>query len=136
MDMRLSPPTLGGVLDGFSNGEGENLFLSPLQPRNAGGGWGGGVGGVSRARFPPGPHLRQPFQLTTTPSPATRRLFRTTKNWSRSSVLGLGPSRSGAGPQAPGGRAQATVGPGPKPLDAPAQALGGLQPQTQLSVKP
>ena len=36
-------------------------FLSPLQPRNAGGdgggGEGGGVGGVSRARFPPGPHI-------------------------------------------------------------------------------
>ena len=35
----------------------QTLFFSPLQPRNAGGG--GGVGGVSRARFPPGPpHLR------------------------------------------------------------------------------
>ena len=40
----------------------KTLFLSPLQPQNAGGGWGvgggGGVGGVSRLRFPPGPHLR------------------------------------------------------------------------------
>ena len=34
-----------GALDGSSNGEGENL-LSPLQPRNAGGGGGGGGGGV------------------------------------------------------------------------------------------
>ena len=38
----------------------KTLFLSPLQPQNAGGGGGGGggVGGVSRLRFPPGPHLR------------------------------------------------------------------------------
>ena len=38
----------------------KTLFLSPLQPQNAGGGWGGGggVGRVSRLRFPPGPHLR------------------------------------------------------------------------------
>ena len=55
----------------------ERVF-SPLQPRNAG----GGVAGVSRARFPPGPHLRSsrfsrfpPLRL-----PPTRRLFRTTKN--------------------------------------------------------
>ena len=33
-------------------GEGENL--SPPHSQ----GWGGGVGGVSRLRFPPGPHLR------------------------------------------------------------------------------
>ena len=39
----------------------KTLFLSPLQPQNAGGGGGGrrgGVAGVSRLRFPPGPHLR------------------------------------------------------------------------------
>ena len=57
-----NPPTLGGVLDGFSNGEGENPILFSLQPETrgagGGGGRGGGVGGVSRARFPPGPHLR------------------------------------------------------------------------------
>ena len=35
------PPTLGGVLDGFSNGEGENPLPFSLTPRNAGG-WGGG----------------------------------------------------------------------------------------------
>ena len=32
------PPTLGGVLDGFSNGEGEN----PLPTGGVGGGGGGG----------------------------------------------------------------------------------------------
>ena len=48
MLVTLYPPALGGVLDGFSNGEGENPLLFS---RNGG-------GGASRARFPPGPHLR------------------------------------------------------------------------------
>ena len=72
----------------------KTLFLSPLQPRNAGGG-GGGVGGVSRARFPPGPHIcgSRFSRLPPLRQPPTRRLFRMTKNWQ---FLGLGPSRSGA----------------------------------------
>ena len=47
-----SPPTLGGVLDGCRRRRG--CFLSPLQPQNARGVGGGGVGGVSRLRFPRG----------------------------------------------------------------------------------
>ena len=55
----LYPSTLGGVLDGCRRRRVKTLFLSPLQPQNAGGvGGGGGVGGVSRLRFPPGPPLR------------------------------------------------------------------------------
>ena len=47
------PPTLGGVLDGFSNGK-----VKILETRGRGGGGGaGGVAGVSRARFPPDPHI-------------------------------------------------------------------------------
>ena len=68
----------------------KTLFLSPLQPRNVGGGGGGGGRGGIPCPLPSRPpHLRQPFQLTPTPSPAPyQRLFRTTKNCS---VLGLGP---------------------------------------------
>ena len=39
------PPTLGGVLDGFSNGEGENPLLFSLTAQKCGGGVGGGGGG-------------------------------------------------------------------------------------------
>ena len=55
--MGYGPPTLGGVLDGFSNGEGENPLFLPYSLE-----MGGGVGGVSRARFPPrwGPGPRVP----------------------------------------------------------------------------
>ena len=96
------PPTLGGVLDGFSNGEGENPLPFSL-PK----GGGGGVGGVSRARFPPRPpHLRQPFQLTPTPSPAPYQ--ETFQNDEKRPSLGAkllrarAPSPRWPGPQAPG----------------------------------
>ena len=36
--MAQSPPTLGGVLDGFSNGEGENPLLFSLTAREGAGG--------------------------------------------------------------------------------------------------
>ena len=48
---RFYPPTLGGVLDGFSNGKGENPLPFSLKRGR------GAVRGVSRARFPQGPHI-------------------------------------------------------------------------------
>ena len=52
----------------------KTLFLSPLQPKNGGGGvggrGGGGRGGIPCPLPSRPPHLRQPFQLTPTPSPA------------------------------------------------------------------
>ena len=41
-------------------GEGENPLPFSLTAPKCEGGWGegGGVGGLSRLRFPPGPHLR------------------------------------------------------------------------------
>ena len=53
----MSPPTLGGVLDGC-----RSSFL-PYSPKTGG----GGVGGVSR------PPPKQPFQPTPTPSPRSRQ---------------------------------------------------------------
>ena len=95
-----------------------------LQPRNGG-------GGVSRARFPPGPpHLRQPFQLTPTPSPAPQETFRMT-NWFQ--FLGLGPQPLwGPGPQAPGGPGPKPLGPcGPGP-QAPARSSPAPEPWPNL----
>ena len=68
------PPTLGGVLDGFSNGEGENplLFFLYLETR----GWRGGAGRVGGIPCPlPSrpPPPRQPIQPSPTPSPASHR---------------------------------------------------------------
>ena len=104
----------------------KTLFLSPLQPGDAGGGWGGGWGGGCRGGAPlfsRPPHLRQPFQLTPTPSPAPPQ--ETFQNDEKLAVFGSGPSRSGAGPQAPGARAPSRWGPGPKPLWARAPSLHG-----------
>ena len=53
-----NPPTLGGVLDGFSKGEGENPL--PLQ--------------TERGGRPPTPRHLPPLRL-----PPTKKLFRTTK---------------------------------------------------------
>ena len=62
----------------------KTLFLSPLQPQNAGGGWGGGRGGIP-ASFPPGPPFpKQPFQPTP-PRP----------------LVGRAPSPGGPGPKPP-----------------------------------
>ena len=98
------PPTLGGVLDGFSNGD---LFFPALQPRNA------GAGGVSRARFPPGPHLRgsrfsrlPPLRL-----PPTRRLFQNDEIGAFSSLE--------RGPQGPGGPGPTAPSPGPQCFGKP-----------------
>ena len=86
----------------------KTLFFSPLQPKNAGGGEGagGGVGGVSRARFPPGPHLRSSrfSRLPPLRLPPTRRLFQNDET--RGQIWASGPSRSGClGPKPLGGRA-------------------------------
>ena len=52
----------------------KTLFLSPLQPQNAGGvGGGGGRGGIP-ASFPSrSPPPKQPFQPTPTPWPGSRQ---------------------------------------------------------------
>ena len=53
----------------------KTLFLSPLQPQNAGGvgGGGGGRGGIP-ASFPSrSPPPKQPFQPTPTPSPGSHQ---------------------------------------------------------------
>ena len=86
----------------------KTLFLSPLQPQNAGGGGGGGVGGVSRLRFPPGPHLRS-SRFSRHPrlrqAPTTRRFA---KNRNLRVVF------VGKRPQAPGGPGPKPWGPGPQ----------------------
>ena len=81
-----------------------------------GGGGGGRGGGVSRARFPLGPHLRgsrfsrlPPLRL-----PPARRFF---QNDEKLVELSFIPSRSGGlGPKPLGPGSQAPGGPGPKPL--------------------
>ena len=84
----------------------KTLFLSPLQPQNAGGGWGGGgVGGVSRLRFPPGPHLRSSrFSRHPRLRQAPARRFAKNRN-----LRGLVKR-----PQAPGGPGPKPWGPGPQ----------------------
>ena len=76
----------------------KTLFLSPLQPPKGG----GGVGGVSRLRFPPGPHLRS---SRFSRHPRLRRKNR--------SLRGLG-SFCGEKAQAPGGPGPKPWGPGPQ----------------------
>ena len=109
-------------------GEGETLFLSPLQPQNAGGGWGGGggVGGVSRLRFPPGPHLRS-SRFSRHPRLRQAPTTRLAKN---RNLRGLGgfcgekaPGPWWAGPQALGARA-------PSPLETWPTGRWGLDPAT------
>ena len=101
----------------------KTLFLSPLQPQNAGagGGGGGGVGGVSRLRFPPGPHSEAAVSADTHAfarlPPGGLRKNRNLRGW----VVFVGKR-----PQAPGG-------PGPKPwgLD-PATLTDFLQAKLRL----
>ena len=74
----------------------KTLFLSPLQPQNAGGvgGGGGGRGGIP-ASFPSrSPPPKQPFQPTPTPSPGSHQEWFL---WGK----GPGPKPWGPGPQAP-----------------------------------
>ena len=95
----------------------KTLFLSPLQPQNAGGGgWGGGgVGGVSRLRFPPGPHLRSSrFSRHPRLRQAPTRRFAKNRNLRGLGGLGKGPGPWWAGPQALGARAPSPWRPGPQ----------------------
>ena len=85
----------------------KTLFLSPLQPQNAGGGvggGGGGVGGVSRLRFPPGPHLRS-SRFSRHPrlrqAPASRFAWQPCREKGPRPLVGRGPKPWGPGPQAP-----------------------------------
>ena len=48
----------------------KTLFLSPLQPQNAGGGGRGGIPASFPSRSPP---PKQPFQPTPTPSPGSHQ---------------------------------------------------------------
>ena len=84
----MYPPTLGGVLDGFSNGKDENPFLFFL--RGLGGG--GGILCPFPSRPPP---PRQPFQPTPTPSPASHQ-----ENFQNNNVCFWGEGLGG-GPRQP-----------------------------------
>ena len=90
----------------------KTLFLSPLfplQPQNAAGGWGGGVGGVSRLRFPPGPHLRSSrFSRHPRLRQAPTRRF--------AGLEGRAPSPGGPCPKPPGDLAHRPLGPGSRTL--------------------
>ena len=84
-------------------GEGENPFLS------ARGGW-GGVGGVSRLRFPPGPHLRSSrFSRHPRLRQAPIRRFA-----EKIVVCEVWVVFVGKRPQAPGGPGPKPWGPGPQ----------------------
>ena len=94
--ININPPTLGGV-------------LSPLQPQNAVGVGGGGGRGVSRLRFPPGPHLRSSrFSRHPRLRQAPTRRFAKNRNL-RGLVVFVGKR-----PQAPGGPGPKPWGPGPQ----------------------
>ena len=101
-------------------GEGENpLPFSLTAPKRGGGGRGGVVGGVSRLRFPAGPHLRSSRfsrhpRLRQAP---TRRFAK------KSYFVGKRPRPWLAGPQALGARA-------PSPLETWPTGPWGLDPAT------
>ena len=89
-------------------GEGENpLPFSLTAPKRGGGVGGGGVGGVSRLRFPPGPHLRSSrFSRHPRLRQAPARRFAKNRNLRGVFV--------GKRPQAPGGPGPKPWGPGPQ----------------------
>ena len=98
----------------------KTLFLSPLQPQNRGG-VGGGVGGVSRLRFPPGPHLRR-SRFSRHPRLRQAPTRRFAKN------RGLGGFCWRAGPQALGARAPSPLETWPTgPWGPPLSAVDFLQ---------
>ena len=110
-------------------GEGENPFPFSLTAPTGGG---GGVGGVSRLRFPPGPHLRS-SRLSRHPRlrQAPTRRFAKNRN-----LRGLGgfcgekaPGPWRAGPQALGARA-------PSPLETWPTGPWGLDPRRVFMGRP
>ena len=84
-------------------GEGENPLPFSLTAPKCGGGVGGGVGGVSRLRFPPGPHLRSSrFSRHPRLHQAPTRRFAKNRNLrGLGGFGGPGPKPWGPGPQAP-----------------------------------
>ena len=106
MGVSQNPPTLKGVLDSCRRWRG--FSYSPKTR----GGWGGGlVGGVSRLRFPPGPHLRSSrFSRHLRLRQAPTRRFAKNRN-----LRGLGGFCGEKGPRPLVGRAPSPGGPGPKP---------------------
>ena len=97
MEHKQGPPTLGGVLDGFSNAEGEHRLLCQMRGEWAAGGRGRrGIPCPLPSRPPP---PRQPFQPSLTPSRASHQ--EAFQNDEKAGGSGLGPKTLG--------------GPGPKP---------------------
>ena len=101
---------------------------SPLQPQNVE--MGGGVGGVSRLRFPPGPHLRSSrFSRHPRLRQAPPKRFAKNRNL-RGLVVFVGKR-----PQAPGGpgpKPQAPWRPGPQAPGAWIPPLSPLVPASQV----
>ena len=94
----------------------KTLFLSPFQPQNAGGGR-----GVSRLRFPPGPHLRSSVSADT-------HAFARLPPGGLRKIVFCGEKAPGAwwaGPQALGARA-------PSPLETWPTGPWGLDPATLM----
>ena len=93
---------LGGRVGWLPKAESvKTLFLSPLQPQNAGVGGGGGRGGIP-ASFPSrSPPPKQPFKPTPTPCQALTRRFAKNRGEKVQAPGGPGPKPWGPGPQAP-----------------------------------
>ena len=97
-------------------GEGENPLLFSLTAPKRCAGWSGGVGGVSRLRFPPGPHLRS-SRFSRHPRLRQAPARRFAKNRDLRGLGGLAchhNSQSKAGPKPWGPGPQAPCRPGPQ----------------------
>ena len=112
----------------------KTLFLSPLQPQNAAGGGGGGgvgVGGVSRLRFPPGPHFRS-SRFSRHPRLRQAPTRRFAKNRNLRGLGGFCGEPGGPGPKPWGPGPQAPWRPGPQ---APGAWIPPLSPVDFLQAK-